>query len=154
MCKWEEDFMKFNDKLTTLRKSHGYTQEQLAEQLGVSRQAVSRWELGDTTPEMNILIQLCRVFDVSADYLINDEYESDNDIPVVKKKEHEVREQDKKSSYIHLFSSVCFCIATICLMNWVNTARSSSEFGIAIVICGLCSFNAVVQLGLFIRKYK
>ena len=52
------------------RITAGYTQEQLSEKLGVSRQAVSRWELGETTPEMNILIQLCKVFDVSADYFL------------------------------------------------------------------------------------
>ena len=48
--------MKFNDKLTALRKQKGMSQEQLAELLGVSRQAVSRWELGTTMPDAEKLI--------------------------------------------------------------------------------------------------
>ena len=146
--------MKFNDKLTTLRKSHGYTQEQLADQLGVSRQAVSRWELGETTPEMNILIQLCKVFDVSADYLINDEYESDNDIPVVKKKETQMKEAANKYRYFHLISAIAFGIAWCGAVYSVFFATNSTQQIVSGVVCGLCAFNTVVQMTLFIRNSK
>lgn len=43
--------MKFNEKLVMLRKQNNLSQEQLAEQLNVARQTVSKWELGETTPE-------------------------------------------------------------------------------------------------------
>ena len=44
--------MKFNEKLVNLRKKHNLSQEQVAEKLGVARQTISKWELGETTPEM------------------------------------------------------------------------------------------------------
>ncbi len=65
--------MQFNEKLVTLRKEHGYTQEQLAEKLNVSRQAVARWEAGDTAPDVYILKNLSEIFGVSADALLNGE---------------------------------------------------------------------------------
>ena len=61
--------MRFEEKIVELRKAKGLSQEELAEQLGVSRQAVSRWELGQTLPDISNLLQLCELFGVSADYL-------------------------------------------------------------------------------------
>ena len=65
--------MRFEEKIVELRKQKGLSQEELAEQLGVSRQAVSRWELGQTLPDVPNLLQLCELFGVSADYLVRDE---------------------------------------------------------------------------------
>ena len=65
--------MRFEEKIVELRKSKGLSQEELAEQLGVSRQAVSRWELGQTLPDIPNLLQLCDLFGVSTDYLVRDE---------------------------------------------------------------------------------
>lgn len=65
--------MKFGEKLQKLRKQRGLSQEQLAAQLTVSRQAVSRWELDDTMPDTENVIQLSRLFGVSCDYLLRDE---------------------------------------------------------------------------------
>ena len=64
--------MRFEEKIVELRKQKGLSQEELAEQLGVSRQAVSRWELGQTLPDILNLLQLCDLFGVSADYLVRD----------------------------------------------------------------------------------
>ena len=50
--------MRFEEKIINLRKQKGLSQEELAEQLGVSRQAVSRWELGQTLPDIVNLVQL------------------------------------------------------------------------------------------------
>ena len=63
--------MQFNETLVKLRKEKGYTQEQLAEKLNVSRQAVARWESGDTAPDVYILKNLSDIFGVSADNLLN-----------------------------------------------------------------------------------
>ena len=63
--------MQFNETLAMLRKSRGLTQEQLAEQLGVSRQAIARWESGETAPDVYILSDLSEIFEVSADNLLN-----------------------------------------------------------------------------------
>ena len=65
--------MKLGDKILMLRKKVGMSQEQLAEKLDVSRQAISRWELGSALPDANNIRQLSRVFAVSADYLLNDD---------------------------------------------------------------------------------
>lgn len=62
--------MAFNDKLIELRKARGWSQEQLGETVNVSRQTVSKWELGLTTPEMEKLIELSNVFDITIDELV------------------------------------------------------------------------------------
>ena len=68
--------MKLSDKILSLRKQRGLSQEELAEKLNVSRQAVSRWEIGSTLPDASNVLQLSKLFGVSADYLLNDEYEA------------------------------------------------------------------------------
>lgn len=64
--------MKFCEKLQKLRKDRGYSQEQLADLLEVSRQSVSKWESGTTYPEMDKLLSLCKIFNVTLDDLTND----------------------------------------------------------------------------------
>lgn len=62
--------MTFQEKLMALRKQHGWSQEYLGIQIGVSRQTVSKWELGSTTPELDKLIQLSDLFELSLDELV------------------------------------------------------------------------------------
>lgn len=64
--------MALSEKLYTLRKKSGLSQEQLAEKLKVSRQAISKWESGASYPESDKLIAISRYFNVSLDYLINE----------------------------------------------------------------------------------
>ena len=56
-----------------LRKKQGWSQEELAERLGVSRQAVSKWESGQTLPDMDKLLLLSEVFGVTTDYLLKED---------------------------------------------------------------------------------
>lgn len=65
--------MKFSDNLRTLRKQKGYSQEQLAEKLNVSRQAVSKWESDGGFPEMDKLILLSELFSCTVDSLLKDD---------------------------------------------------------------------------------
>ena len=65
--------MKLGEKLQKLRKQNGLSQEQLAARLTVSRQAVSKWELDETMPDTENVLQLSRLFGVSCDYLLRDE---------------------------------------------------------------------------------
>ncbi len=67
--------MKFCDKLIQLRKERGYSQEHLANILDVSRQSVSKWEAGQSTPEINKLIAIADIFGVSLDNLIREDTE-------------------------------------------------------------------------------
>jgi transcriptional regulator with XRE-family HTH domain len=62
--------MEFNEKLMHLRKQKGWSQEELGFQINTTRQTISKWELGDTTPEMSKLIQLSELFEVSLDELM------------------------------------------------------------------------------------
>ncbi len=64
--------MNFAEKLSNLRIQNGYSQEGLAEKLYVSRQAVSKWEVGTTLPETDKLIAISNFFHVSIDYLLKD----------------------------------------------------------------------------------
>jgi len=64
-----------SEKLYKLRKNSGLSQEQLAEQLNVSRQAISKWEQGTAIPESEKLISISNYFDVTVDYLLKEDTE-------------------------------------------------------------------------------
>ncbi len=64
--------MQLPDKILALRKARNMSQEDLASSLGVTRQTVSRWEVGSALPDAENLLQLSMLFDVSADYLLRD----------------------------------------------------------------------------------
>lgn len=70
------------DKIIELRKKSGWSQEELAEQLGVSRQAVSKWESASSIPDLERIITMSRLFGVSTDYLLKDEMEGESPSPV------------------------------------------------------------------------
>ncbi len=65
--------MTFGEKLSKLRKEYNYTQEQLADILGVSRQSISKWESNLTYPETDKLVKMGKLFACSMDYLLNEE---------------------------------------------------------------------------------
>lgn len=66
--------MNIGERITELRKSKGLSQEELAEKLGVSRQSVSKWETGTSTPDTDKAIAMSRIFGVTADFLLTGEY--------------------------------------------------------------------------------
>lgn len=77
--------MDISERLQELRKKEGYSQEQVAEMLGLSRQAISKWESGQGKPEIDNIIKLTEIYHVSADYiLLGTEKVS---VPVTEKKE-------------------------------------------------------------------
>ena len=67
--------MIFADKLIALRKKAGWSQEELAQQLDVTRQSVSKWESAQSVPDMERLLRMSRLFGVTTDYLLKDELE-------------------------------------------------------------------------------
>lgn len=67
--------MNIGSKISQCRKRAGISQEKLAEQLGISRQAVSRWETGEAVPDIEKVVRLSHIFGVSTDYLLLDEQE-------------------------------------------------------------------------------
>lgn len=75
--------MKLHEKITAYRKKCGLSQETLAEKIGVSRQAVSKWETGDALPEITKLKSLADCFGVTVDFLLDeniDEYQPQNNV--------------------------------------------------------------------------
>ncbi len=64
--------MELKDKLQLLRKQNGYSQEQLADKLGIARQTISKWENGQTIPELNGLIMLSNLYGVTIDRMVKD----------------------------------------------------------------------------------
>ena len=94
--------MKFNEKLLDLRKKKGWSQEELGYKLDVSRQTISKWEAGQTTPELEKLRNLAKIFEISVDELINEEETKilGDDIATNKKNEEENVNNKKKKSKI------------------------------------------------------
>ena len=83
--------MEINEKIMVLRKRKGYSQEDLAHELDVSRQAVYKWESGESTPELDKIKKMSMLFDISFDDLLNDEV----DITVEVKKEKTKKQEFK-----------------------------------------------------------
>lgn len=65
--------MDLADKIIALRKKKGWSQEELAEKTGVSRQAVSKWEGAQSVPDLSKILLLSEIFEVSTDYLLKDD---------------------------------------------------------------------------------
>lgn len=121
--------MDIASRLQELRKEAGYSQEQLAEMLGVSRQAVSKWESGQTNPDINNVGRLSEIYQKSTDYIIFGE-----------EREPQVIYQDKivykeKKGFQKL-----------------NDLPRSAQISLAITVCalGVCAAPAVCVLLLYL----
>ena len=111
--------MNMSDKIIKHRKANGWSQEDFAEKLNVSRQAISRWENGTALPDAQNILQISKLFHVTTDYLLNEDYESDRDIPVVKTAEQEAETLFVKKKHLHLVSAICFAVAWFCALMGV-----------------------------------
>ena len=138
--------MKLSEKIVKLRKSNGWSQEEFAEKLDVSRQAVSRWEVGTAQPDAMNILQLSKLFGVTADYLLNDDYESDMDIPRLKET-HEALDIKKDSvRKLSLIATLAFLLSSFI---WLVLAINDME----IIYVILAVANAVISgVNLFIYE--
>ena len=116
--------MKFEEKLMTLRKKSGMSQEEMADWLGVTRQAVSRWELGSTQPDAPNLLKLSDLFDVSIDWLLREsdmeQEEATRTKEAVQMKTEKVRTGQKgflAASIAFVLAAFAFLMAAIDRMN-------------------------------------
>lgn len=116
--------MDLSLKLQELRKKNHLSQEELAEKLAVSRQSVSKWEAGQTSPEMKKIIMLSEIFDVPTDYLLKEELESPELVQYANTPKPRL---SKKSIVISLLLGVAllFCIVTISRLANENQALSA-----------------------------
>ena len=117
--------MKFSEKLMNLRKSKGMSQEELASKLNVTRQSVSKWKLDQTTPDMNKLIEIAKLFEISLDELINDIETSNTENTY---KESAVEKNNKKISISILIIGIILSII-LCGVGWIrqNNATKTNE---------------------------
>jgi transcriptional regulator with XRE-family HTH domain len=150
--------MKLADKISKLRKQIGWSQEELAEKMNVSRQSVSKWESASSIPDMNKIIRLSEIFSVSTDYLLKDEIETSEtsvdevEEDVVRINLETAREfvQSKiKTSKIIAMAVLIFIYSTIPLFSFIALSESG-RFGLTEDIAvgiGLVSTLILVALG-------
>ncbi|MEG0240061.1 helix-turn-helix domain-containing protein [Anaerorhabdus sp.] len=125
--------MKFNEKLLKLRKEKGYSQEELAQMLGVSRQAISKWEVSDSYPEIENVLEISKLFQVSTDYLLNDQQEEMNVL----------KEESEKKHYGFLLGVIISVIGLIfSAMGWYeNQTFREISIGIIIQLGGVVTYE-------------
>lgn len=113
--------MTLGEKLQLLRRSRGLSQEQLAAELDVSRQAISKWECGDSTPDLDKLRAICTYFGVTTDYLI---WERSEDAPQAA----EQKQGGDTRGRSGIFNDALLLVMTIVVMAAVwSVARTGFE---------------------------
>ena len=124
------------DKIIYLRKQQNWSQEQLAEQLGVSRQSVSKWESGLSIPDLDKIIKMSRIFGVSTDYLIKDEI---TEAPASATASTATSYDDDESIFVSLEDANTY-------MNLCE--RLSTFFALGVALCILCPVPLIFLGGL------
>ena len=129
------------DKIIDLRKKNGWSQEELADQLGVSRQSVSKWESAQSVPDMGRVVQLSQLFGVTTDYLLKDNIEqadvaADNtagDSPErtvsIEEANDFLRVKEKNASRVAL--GVLLCILSPVVLVLLGGAQSLKMIGLS-----------------------
>lgn len=113
--------MRFGENLKKLRKQKKLSQEDLAEKVNVSRQSVSKWETGDAYPEMNNILELCKIFHCRINDLVNDtivdvdSLDEEVRITVVKFKIEQQKKMKGLSKAIALISKICKILVTVAI---------------------------------------
>ena len=131
------------DKIIEERKKNGWTQEDLAQKLGVSRQSVSKWESAGAIPDLKKIIQLADLFEVSTDYLLKDEIEKENtdiscdtdcELHRVSMEEANAYMDEKKKAAPMLANATTLCILSPIPLFLVSTFNNGLAIGIACAI--------------------
>jgi transcriptional regulator with XRE-family HTH domain len=127
--------MEFNNKLYELRKQKGFSQEELANRLNVSRQTISKWEVGESTPDMEKLVAISDLFEVSLDELVKGE----------EPKLAEPSEQIVKSE---LYSDIKEQVLTV-----DNKKKAKKGIKIAGIILGIFVLIDVISFVIYVIMY-
>ena len=138
------------DKIVSLRKKAGWSQEELAEKLGVTRQSVSKWEGAQSVPDMDKVVTMSRLFGVTTDYLLKDELEDEPPCAAAEDEEPPLRRVTMKqaSTYLALRKAAApkIAVATaLCIISPVTLILLS---GMSEVQRSLISENAATGIGL------
>lgn len=139
--------MTMGQKIQQLRKSKGLSQEELSSMITVSRQAISKWELDESVPDTDNIVQICKIFGVSADYLLNDEVETDMDIPVVRENYQKATKQYNRKLWIVLIGAIIIISIVVGIINnsIITTIAGIIFIGFAylvsLIIKALCKYT-------------
>lgn len=155
--------MNFAEKIQKMRKERDLSQEELAEILHVSRQAVSKWEAGQCMPDLNKLIDLSEYFNTSIDSLVKDE-ETRSDKEPFEKESAEKREAEKQNGQMHDFlasktkrmilTGLAAACILICLFGIGYADRAASAYQtVFVVICGVIGITLSVFVLIKIKRY-
>lgn len=117
--------MALAEKLARLRKEHGLSQITLAEKLSVSRQAISKWEVGTAVPTTDNLRVLSELYGVSIDYLLSDDAEMPNEIHTDDKSN--VKTDKKRKKYVR--TGLLACVLVIIALLFVGIAIAYQNKG-------------------------
>ncbi len=109
--------MKLNEKLMKIRKEKGLSQEEFGNEINVSRQAVSKWETGETKPDVEKIQEIGKKFNISFDYLLNDEI--DKEI----KLENKTCKKSKKKSLLKMLLVILLIYLLICIYKFIAFYR-------------------------------
>ena len=155
--------MVLSDKIIALRKKEGWSQEELAEKLGVTRQSVSKWEVAQSVPDIDKIIQMSRIFEVSTDYLLKEEIENTTHtedksmtaIRTVTLKECEEYLALQKANAPRLATATSLCIVSPVILIFLGALSAYSQSGIPNVIgigTGLCTLLICIAIavGIFL----
>ena len=116
--------MNLGDKIYNLRKKHGLSQEELANKLNVTRQTVSKWELSQSVPDTNSLLEMSKLFDVSLDELTSSESK-----PTSKKSEEyiDLQEQKPRRWLFIILIIVALAIVVLLVDKYINYRKNKAE---------------------------
>lgn len=122
--------MKFGEKIIKLRKEKGLSQEEFGNKINVSRQAVSKWENGEVKPDTDKIQEIVKKFNVSYEYLLNDEIENDGEHSkefVKKDKKHKIKGILKVILIIFIIYLLICIYKFIAFYRFYSIANSFSE---------------------------
>ena len=152
--------MTFSEKISALRKQKGWSQEELAEKLMVTRQAVSKWESAQSMPDLDKLVQLSEALGVSTDYLLKDEQAQSAPVPATAEQTVKLRHvtQEEARRYLQLQTAaipkttlgVALCVWSPIALIGLPVLRSTLNWGFPEEICsgiGLCVLLVMVAAG-------
>ena len=152
--------MTFSEKISALRKQKGWSQEELAEKLMVTRQAVSKWESAQSMPDLDKLVQLSEALGVSTDYLLKDEQAQSAPVPAAAEQTVKPRHvtQEEARRYLQLQTAaipkttlgVALCVWSPIALIGLPVLRSTLNWGFPEEICsgiGLCVLLVMVAAG-------
>ena len=152
--------MTFSEKISALRKQKGWSQEELAEKLMVTRQAVSKWESAQSMPDLDKLVQLSEALGVSTDYLLKDEQAQSAPVPATAEQTVKPRHvtQEEARRYLQLQTAaipkttlgVALCVWSSIVLIGLPVLRSTLNWGFPEEICsgiGLCVLLVMVAAG-------